>query len=233
MLRTALIVCENLCVQAHLLALLNSAFPNLHVALALSISEARTLLTNIRPDFALLGSCDQSSLNFLKTLRASHPLTNVVVTSDSSESSAVIAALIAGAKGYLLRSESPSILISRMHSASRGELTLSAAISDSVFGYFSKTSPRTSRSTSLSGRQCHILQLIAIGWSTPRIAEHLGISVNTTDTHIRRLYLKLSIRGRAEAARMAQEMGLIPDCTDSIIENFRTDSWPTCSGAGL
>ena len=206
MLRTALIVCEDYGVRTQLLSLMNSAFPALDSARTLSISEARAMISAVRPDFAVLGNCDKPSLSFLKILRSHYPLTNVVVTSDSSESSAVIAALRAGAKGYLLRSESPGVLIARMHSASRGELTLSAPISAAVFGYFSHS---MSQQGSLSERQRHILQLLAIGWSTPRIADRLGISVNTVETHIRRLYCKLSISSRAEAGRMAQDMGLV------------------------
>lgn len=66
----------------------------------------------------------------------------------------------------------------------------------------------------LSPREMEVLSHLALGWSDEQLAEKLFISKATVKTHLRRIYSKLSVRGRAQAVSIANKYNLIGNVTD-------------------
>lgn len=62
---------------------------------------------------------------------------------------------------------------------------------------------------SLSKREMEVLSYLALGWSDDQLAEKLFVSKSTIKTHLRRIYSKLLVRGRAEAVAIAHKYGLL------------------------
>ncbi len=61
----------------------------------------------------------------------------------------------------------------------------------------------------LSERECEVLRLVALGHTSPEIAQQLGLSVQTVNTHIRNIYRKLQVKSRAQAVSMAAHQRII------------------------
>lgn len=69
--------------------------------------------------------------------------------------------------------------------------------------------PHRSDLPDLSGREREVLSLLADGSSTKEIGEHLVLSLNTVNFHLRNLYQKLGVRSRTQAIKVGQQAGLL------------------------
>ncbi|HEY6330594.1 MAG TPA: response regulator transcription factor, partial [Blastocatellia bacterium] len=119
----------------------------------------------------------------------------------------VSAALRAGVRGYVLKSQVADDLIHAIQEVCRGSVYLSPKISSAVVAaYLSKTQVSADP---LSPRASQILQLVGDGKSTKEIALRMGISVKTVESHRVRLMRKLNIHGTASLVRYAIRRGMI------------------------
>ena len=125
-------------------------------------------------------------------VRAQRLATQVVILSMHSDESLVRQALRRGVKGYLLKRSVTEELLLAIRAASRGELFLSSAISETVLADL--TVQNHSRAfEALSPREREVLQLIAEGRTNRAIAEALNISVKTVEKHRANLMSKLNV----------------------------------------
>ena len=201
----ALIICSEDRSQARTISLLETAFPGIQILMVQRSKKWQALIAAAQVDLILVGSADPTSLNLVQLIQQLHPATEIIVAIDSSQRPMVGRALQAGAVGYLSMNDTASELIARLRSLTRKDTSISAQ-GNAAFANLRKTPDGDY--IALTHRQRHILRLIASGHSTRSIAEQLGISFNTADTHIRRLYSKLSIRTRVEAAHAVHQLGL-------------------------
>jgi DNA-binding NarL/FixJ family response regulator len=119
----------------------------------------------------------------------------------------VLDALRAGVKGYVVKTQAAADLVQAIHEVSRGAIYLSPSISGIVVDAYltlSETPPDP-----LSPRERQVLQLVAEGRTTREIAELLGVSVKTAESHRMRIMGKLGIRQTAGLVRYAIRQGLI------------------------
>ncbi|MBN2162051.1 MAG: response regulator transcription factor [Pontiellaceae bacterium] len=127
--------------------------------------------------------------------------TDFVMLTAYDESELIFQALEAGAIGYLLKRSIVGSLVSELRKSAEGGSPMDSSIARLVVESFQKPAARrTDGIGDLSERQLEVLQQMARGRSYKVIADDLEISIHTLNSHIRRIYEKLQVNSRAEAA---------------------------------
>jgi DNA-binding NarL/FixJ family response regulator len=166
--------------------------------------EALAHATSSQPDLAVL-DMSMPIMNGLETaqeLRKLSPRTRSIVLSRHDSVDYVLAAMRAGIKGYVLKSQSVVELLQALNDVSSGGVYLSPGVSGIVVDAVRSKSAVPDEDP-LTGRERQVLKLIAEGYSTKECATVLGISVKTADSHRTRLMGKLGIHGTAGLVRYA------------------------------
>jgi DNA-binding NarL/FixJ family response regulator len=170
-------------------------------------SGAELLATydDIAPDVVLLDvhMPEMSGLEALEELRRGHPDAKVIMLSMQDQASYVQQALRGGALGYVLKSVGLDELLRAVEMVATGTVYLQGEL------VVAAVSPDAAESASLSPRELEVLGLMSAGLQNKQIARRLGISEATVKTHVKALYARLGVRGRAEATARAMRLGLI------------------------
>jgi DNA-binding NarL/FixJ family response regulator len=139
-------------------------------------------------------------------LQGSHRTRTILLTVHT-EDQYVLEALRAGVRGYVVKTQAAADLVRAIHDVSQGMVYLSPGISETVVqAYLANTELRPDPLTS---REREVLQLVAEGKTTKEIAQHLGVSVKTAESHRSRIMDKLEIHETAGLVRYAIRRGLI------------------------
>jgi DNA-binding NarL/FixJ family response regulator len=174
--------------------------------------DALRLMSELDPDVALV-DITMPSLNGLElTLRASkdHPRTRILILSMHADEEHVRQALVVGAAGYLLKNANKSELELAVRAVARGDTWLSPAVSKLVVNAYTRRSDVAPGPFELlTPRQRETLQLIAEGHSTKEIAQSLGLSVKTVETHRTQLMERIGVRDVQGLVRYAIRVGLV------------------------
>ena len=121
------------------------------------------------------------------------------------DSDHIFDALTAGATGYLLKRTPREELLASIKQVKEGGSPMTSYIARKVVQAFQCLQPRESKMHDLSAREWEVLRLLARGYSYKEIADSLGVSLSTVNTHIHRTYEKLHVQSRGQAvARFAQ-----------------------------
>lgn len=185
------------------------------VAEATDGRAALPLIASLRPDIAVIDAelPGVSGFDLAEQTRREHPRTRVLVAATEPEREHVARALRAGASGYLLKSATDRAEVDvALRAVARGHTYLSPAVTKPVADVFVRhVSVEASQGPfpQLSPRQHEILRLIAQGNSTRQIAQQLGLSVKTIETHRAQLMRRLDIRDVAGLVRYAIRAGII------------------------
>lgn len=182
------------------------------VAEAETGEEAVRLALEETPDVALIDVTMPrlSGIEALRRIRADAPSTRCLAFSMHETHLQVTQALQAGASGYLVKNASAAELVEAVRATAQGKSYLSPSIAHCVVEAIAP--PRSgapSAVAQLSGREREVLQLIAEGLSSKEIAEALGVSLKTVDTHRSNLMGKLNIRKASMLVRVAIHEGLV------------------------
>jgi DNA-binding NarL/FixJ family response regulator len=135
------------------------------------------------------------------------PEIQVILLTMHEEEPYVLEALRSGVRAYVLKAQAAADLVRAIHEVMRGGIYLSPGISDSVMIAF--RSKRELPSDHLTDRERQVLQLVAEGNTTKKVADLLGISVSTADSHRTRLMQRLEIHDTASLVRYAIRRGVI------------------------
>ncbi|PWE16834.1 DNA-binding response regulator [Marinicauda salina] len=163
-------------------------------------------------DLALidLGLPDGSGLEVLRSLKLVRPETISIVTTVMGDDSHIVAALSAGAQGYLLKETPPDVLARQLVQHAQGLPALSPSIARRIMEHFRLTGPAADPEEELTAREREVLALISRGLRNSDVAASLELAESTVASHIKSIYRKLGISSRAEAAWHAARMGLSP-----------------------
>ena len=171
--------------------------------------EAVAACQEQQPDVAILDLL-MPRLNGVEAAREilnRSPRTKVILLTMYSEDHYVLEALGAGILGYVLKTKAASTLVEAIEEVAAGNVYLSPGISRSVVdAYLGKSGVATDP---LSPRERQALQLIAEGLSTKEIADLMGISPKTAESHRARIMEKLNIHDTASLVRYAIRRGII------------------------
>ncbi len=153
---------------------------------------------------------DLNGIDATHQILAKMPKIKVIALSMYSDRRYVLGMLKAGVTGYLLKDCAFEELIRAIRGVLDGQTYMSPEIADTVMKDYSKhlASTDTSPLSTLTEREREVLQLIAEGMSTKRIAESLHISTKTIETHRRQLMTKLNLHSIAELTKFALREGL-------------------------
>lgn len=175
--------------------------------------EGCSVVERDAPDVVLL-DLRMPGLDGLATLSrmlALRPGLAVVILTTSHEEHDLIAAVRAGARGYLLKDMEPEELVSRLSEVREGGTVVAPEMAGILAKVVQGESPETggrSPFSILTRREREILCHLAAGQSNKVIARELGISDGTVKLHVKSILRKLEVHSRVEAAVIAVERGL-------------------------
>lgn len=179
---------------------------------AMSGQECIEIAAEQLPDIVLmdLSMPVMNGMEATRLLAAEVPTAKVICLSMHSGRRFVLAALDAGARGYVLKGCELEDLHRAIRAVSAGEVYLSSGIAAVVVDAYraGHSEVETSAFSLLTDRERSVLQLLAEGDSTRKIAQRLGISPKTVATHREHLMQKLAIDGVAGLTRYAIREGL-------------------------
>jgi DNA-binding NarL/FixJ family response regulator len=141
-----------------------------------------------------------SGIECTRELKKCLPETEVVMLTMFDDTELIFAALRAGASGYLLKRAAPTDLLAAIEQVRAGGSPMSPEIARQVVQFFQSEKSAPAGSDDLSDRERELLSLLARGKQYKEIADQLGISTDTVRSHIRRIYRKLHVHSRTEAA---------------------------------
>ena len=169
------------------------------VGLAADGREAVDLVCELLPDVVLMDLIMPvlDGVGATAEIVARAPQVAVIALTTTHDPQRVNAALEAGAMGYLLKDVEPEVLVANIRSVVRGGLALSPAIAANLFK--AGRSPRAVYG-SLTQREQEILARIAAGEANKQIARALGISDKTVKAHCGRIFQRLGVHDRTQAA---------------------------------
>lgn len=127
----------------------------------------------------------------------------LVLTTYESDAT-IIAAIEAGASGYLLKAAPSDELVEGVRSVARGETALSPAIAAQLVARLRAPAP-----AELTARELDVLRLVAAGCSNRVIGERLYIGEATVKSHLLRVFEKLGVHDRTRAVTLAMERELL------------------------
>jgi DNA-binding NarL/FixJ family response regulator len=165
-----------------------------------------------RPDVVLM-DITMPGMDGLTALTEAHerfPEVRVVILSVHADEDRVLQAMRAGAAGYMLKNVDVGELQAAIRVVASGGLYLAEPVSRHVLDLLkAPPTPDRRRLDGLSPRQVQVLELIAHGRTGKAIAEHLGISPKTVETHRAQLMERLGIHDTAGLVRYAIAVGLV------------------------
>jgi NarL family two-component system response regulator LiaR len=144
-----------------------------------------------------------------REILSSHPATKVIVLTSFADDESVLAAVKAGAAGYLLKDVAPQELSNGIRAVFAGEALLHPAVAAKLMREVAETGRRPAAPDALTERELDVLRLIARGMSNKEIARELGVAEKTTKTHVSNILQKLHLADRTQAALYAVRERLV------------------------
>ena len=146
-------------------------------------------------------------LDALGAIHRAAPATRVVILTSSEDEEKMIAAMRAGAQGYILKTEPAGTVVSAIRAAARGEAALAPSVALRLMRAVAH--PTAHPEDSLSPREREVLALLGQGMSNKQIAARLSMAEKTARAHVSSILQKLNLEGRTQAALYAREKGLV------------------------
>ena len=145
---------------------------------------------------------DGSGIEACREIRAEYPNTRVVMLTSYPDEEAVIAAIVAGASGYLLKQVRARDLVAALEAVGRGESLLDPAVTGKVLERMRRiaTSDEPDELSALTQQERKILALVAEGKTNKEIAADVFLSDKTVKNYVSSILAKLNLERRAQAA---------------------------------
>lgn len=170
---------------------------------AASGQEGLELAVKLNPDLILLdmNMKGMGGIETLEAIKAADLDSRVIMLTVSDNEDNVIAALRAGADGYLLKDMEPEDILERLETAASGQFVICEKLTELLaHALRNDAEPKNPSQAGLTQREEQILELISNGYSNKLIARELDITEGTVKVHVKHLLKKLNLRSRLEAA---------------------------------
>ena len=176
---------------------------------AMSGREAVDLAREMQPDVAIIDLMmpDLNGLGVTSQIRKASERTQVLIFTMHHNETLIHGVLEAGARGYLLKSDAEQHVVTAVETLLRGQPYFSAQVSETVLEGFLRSGRHAAADSAvvprLTPREGEIIQLLAEGHRNKKIAQMLGISIKTVETHRTALMRKIGVKSIVELVRYA------------------------------
>jgi DNA-binding NarL/FixJ family response regulator len=167
--------------------------------------EALGMVEELRPDVVLmdLSMPEMDGVQATSAINRSWPNTKIVILSSFSEHQRVLAALDAGAEGYVLKHADPEQILAAIDAVHRGGAPIDPQVARVLLDV-KRTGPSAARGP-LTDREEEVLRLVQSGLANKQIGRQLGISERTVKAHLTKIFSTLGVADRTQAALWAAE----------------------------
>jgi DNA-binding NarL/FixJ family response regulator len=173
--------------------------------------ELQAMVATTKPDVVLtdLAMPVLDGITAIRRLRVTHPDVAVLVLSMHEDDESVLAALQAGARGYLVKGAERAELVHAIESIAAGDAVYGQSVANRIIALLAKaTTAQPPAFPDLTTREREVLDLVAAGLRNRTIAERLDISEKTVRNNVSSVLTKLQVDDRTSAAIKAREAGL-------------------------
>jgi DNA-binding NarL/FixJ family response regulator len=176
---------------------------------AMTGREAVDLAREMQPDVAIIDLMmpDLNGLGVTTQIRKASERTQVLIFTMHHNETLIHGVLEAGARGYLLKTDAEQHVVTAVETLLRGQPYFSAQVSETVLEGFLRSGRHAAADSAvvprLTPREREIIQLLAEGHRNKKIAQMLGISIKTVETHRTALMRKIGVKSIVELVRYA------------------------------
>ncbi len=199
---TVAIVEDNQGTRESLVALLNGVARLSCLAAYSTGEDALRGIPQLKPDVALvdINLPGMSGIECVSRLKLEMAQLQVLMLTTYVETDQIFNSLRAGASGYILKNRPPAELVQAVEQVCAGGAPMSLQIARKVVEHFHRIAKPSADTEKLSQREEEVLALLSKGCLYKEIADQLNISLNTVRTYMKRIYEKLHVQSRTEAA---------------------------------
>ena len=181
------------------------------VAQAADGVTAMQLIQEVSPDLAIV-DMKLPGLGGIETTRritGKFPGTSVLILTNDHSDSTVVAAMRAGASGYILKSSSAEAVVAGIRAVMSGQYVVSGAVADRLTTMLTGNHANGDLYDGLTPRELEVLTMIAGGNAYTQVAIRMKIGQKTVRNYVSRIYEKLALYGRAQITMYAVRKGLV------------------------
>ena len=174
--------------------------------------EAVALAQKLQPDVAVLDVAmpELNGLEATRQIKRLSPETEVLILTGLTVEQMVHDVFAAGARGYIYKTDAGKQLVNAIETLSRHKPFFTSKVSEILFeGLMRPENNQANPGEPLTSREREIVQLLAEGRTNKEVADYLGISVKTAETHRAAIMRKLRLDGLAHLVRYAVRNGFI------------------------
>jgi DNA-binding NarL/FixJ family response regulator len=206
--RTLLVVDDHEVVRQGLVALLDRRAGFQVVAEAGTAAEAVEQARRFQPDLVVMDVRlpDGSGIEACRDIRSEFPDTRVVMLTSYPDEDAVLAAIVAGASGYLLKQVRARDLVAALETVAAGGSLLDPAVTGKVLERMRRIATDDDELAALTKQERKILALVAEGKTNKEIAAEVFLSDKTVKNYVSSILAKLNLERRAQAAAYVARM---------------------------
>lgn len=172
------------------------------------VADAVQTAVNRRPDVVLMDYelPDGDGVSATRAIKAALPDTKVVLLTSNADEDVLVAALEAGASGYVTKHKPAAEVTAAVRAVANGEMLVSSDMLARLLPRMNRAAPAR---YDLTARELEVLELLAAGTPNIELAQRMGISRNTVRNHVQNLLTKLGVHSRLEAVALANREGLL------------------------
>jgi two-component system response regulator DevR len=184
---------------------------------ASTAEEAMLRIPSTHPDVAVLdvrlgdGPDASSGIEVCRDLRSAYPELGCIMLTSFADDEALIASIMAGAAGYLLKQVRGNDLVTAIRRVAAGESLLDAAVTARILERLRNPEPQADPLEGLSYQERRVLDLISRGMTNRQIAAEMFLAEKTVKNYASRLLAKLGMARRSEAAAFAARLQVPPN----------------------
>lgn len=164
---------------------------------AMNCKKVLTEMETFYPDVVLMdiNMPEVDGIEGLKLIKTNHPEVKVLMQTAFDDNDKIFTCIKNGASGYILKNDKPQRILQAIEEVNQGGAAMNPAIAQKVLDYFKPTKTENP----LSPKENEVLAFLADGLSYKMVADKLGVSYATINTHAKRIYEKLHISSLGQA----------------------------------
>jgi DNA-binding NarL/FixJ family response regulator len=173
--------------------------------------EAKALIAQHQPDVAILDirMPKATGIEVTRWVRGQQLAVGVLILTAYDDDPFVLAALQAGANGYVLKTAEADEIVAAVRAVYKGQSALDSVIAQKLMAHLAGTVQPVETVETLTPRELEVLELVARGLTNRSIGRMLSISDRTVQGHLANIFAKLQVNSRTEAVTKGLQLGLI------------------------